>query len=118
LSVTGHGNGLTINVGAGVSVVTGGGLNETINLGANFGAMQITDFATHYSDAAHDTISLATSDFANWTSLVSQGQSSGAGNANTTFTSADGDSLTIVGISLSTFQHPNAALLADFTFRA
>jgi hypothetical protein len=117
-SVTGHGNGLTINVGAGAGVVTGGGLNETLIVGSNFGSMQITDFATHYSDTSHDTISLSTTDFANWATLVSEGQSSGAGNANTTFTAADGASLTIIGVSLSSFQHPSAALQADFTFHA
>jgi hypothetical protein len=118
MSVTGHGNGLTINVGSGASVVTGGGLNETLIVGSNFGSMQITDFATHYSDTSHDTISLSTTDFGNWTTLVSEGHSSGASNADTTFTAADGASITINGVSLSTFQHPNAALQADFTFHA
>jgi hypothetical protein len=117
-SVTGHGNGLTIAVGAGDSVVTGGGLNETLNVGSNFGSMQIADFATHYSDPSHDTISLSTADFGNWTTLVSEGHSSGAGNANTTFTAADGASLTINGTALSSFQHPGTSLQADFTFHA
>ena len=117
-SVTGYGNTLTINVGAGNGVVTGGGLNDTITVAANFGTMQITDFATHYADASHDTISLSTTDFANWATLLSDGQSSGAGNANTTFTAADGASLTINGVSLSSFQHPSAALQADFKFHA
>ena len=117
-SITGHGNGLTIAVGAGDSVVTGGGLNETLMMGSNFGAMQITDFKTHYSDPSHDTISLSTTDFGNWATLLSEGQSSGAGNANTTFTAADGASLTIIGISLSSFQHPGTSLQADFTFHA
>ncbi len=68
-SVTGDGNGLAINVGVGDSVVTGGGLNETLIVGSNFGSMQITDFKTHYSDPSHDTISLATTDFENWATL-------------------------------------------------
>jgi hypothetical protein len=119
ITVTGHGANLTIDVVAGDTVVTGGGVNENFYLAANFGTTQITDFAANaYNPATNDTVSLSTTDFANWTTLVSDAYASGAGNANTTFAAADGASLTIAGISLSQFQNPSSQLKSDFTFHA
>jgi hypothetical protein len=117
-TVIGHGNGLTIDIGPGDSVVTGGGVRETLAFSPNFGSIVVTDFAANAGNGLHDTISLSTSDFADWATLVSDGHASGAGGADTTFIAANGASLTIAGVNLSAFQHPSAALKADFAFHA
>jgi hypothetical protein len=114
-TVTGHGNGLTINVGAGDHIVTGGGTSDTFYFAAKFGSVNVTDFAPNFGNSAHDTISLAKTDFANWATLVADGHASGA---NTIFTSADGATLTVAGVAYSAFQSGNAALKADFTFHS
>jgi hypothetical protein len=117
-ALIGHGNGLTIAVDAGDTTVTGGGVHEILDFSPHFGSTTVTDFATHYADYLHDTISLSTSDFADWSTLVADGHASGAGGTDTTFLAANGDSLTIAGVSLTTFQHPSAALKSDFVFHA
>jgi hypothetical protein len=118
-SVTGYGNNLKIAVGSGDTVVTGGGNDETFVFASHFGTTRITDFAANANNAAlRDIVSLSTTDFANWATLISDGHASGASNADTTFLAADGASLTIAGVSLHQFQNPTAQLRSDFAFHA
>ncbi len=112
-TVTGHGSGLTLDVAAGDTMVTGGAKGDTFYFSAHFGATQITDFGQYEANATPDAISLSTTDFANWATLLADGHQSGA---NTVFTAADGASLTLDNVSLSGLQHASAALQAEFKF--
>jgi hypothetical protein len=122
-TVTGHGSGLTIAIngtpastlGQTRNLITGGGAGDTFYFSANFGAAEITDFGKYQSTAAPDTISLSTKDFANWATLLADGRQVGA---NTVFTAADGASLTLDGVSLTSLQNASAALKAEFKFHA
>jgi hypothetical protein len=123
-TVTGHGSGLTIDIGAGGGVsgptgttttITGGGKGDTFYFSANFGAAQITDFEPYVNGATPDTISLSTTDFANWSTLLADGHASGN---TTTFVAADGANLTLVGVPLYNMQHFSAAQQAEFQFHA
>ncbi len=121
-TATGHGSGLTIDIGAngiGASAapltITGGAKGDAFYFSANFGTAQITDFASFEYNSSPDVISVSTQDFANWTTLVADGHAKGA---NTTFVAADGASLTVDGISLASFQRPSAALQSEFKFHA
>jgi hypothetical protein len=122
--VTGHGAGLTIGIGgaAGLSgltqaknTITGGGAGDTFYFSANFGVAEITDFGKYASASVPDAISLSTRDFANWSTLLADGRQIGA---NTVFTAADGASLTLDGVSLTSLQNASAALKAEFRFHA
>uniref|UniRef100_UPI003F997594 hypothetical protein n=1 Tax=Rhodoblastus sp. TaxID=1962975 RepID=UPI003F997594 len=113
-TLVGSGSGLIIQVNAGDTLVTGGGAGDTFDFSAQFGAAQITDFAKYWSAANPDTISLSTSDFANWATLLADGHQVGA---NTVFTAADGASLTLDGMALYNLQHSSAAP-AEFKFHA
>jgi hypothetical protein len=129
-TVTGHGSGLTIGIAAAITAssgngngtsvggpltITGGAKGDTFSFAAHFGVAEITDFASYYGNATPDTISLSKTDFADWATLVADGHASGA---NTTFVAADGASLTVDGISLSSFQHAGARLQSEFKFHA
>jgi hypothetical protein len=117
--VQGSGNGLTIKIGAGDHLVTGGGNNEIFYLESNFGSVTITDFSNKYADTTRDRIQLSTADFANWAQLVASGHASGANNEDTTFTSATtGSTLTVTGVAFSKFQTTDLQLYRDFSFHA
>ena len=107
-------NGLTI-ASLGDDVMTGGGSSETFVFNPIFGADKITDFAAHDSGASHDTISLSTTDFANFSAVLHDATASGTGGANTTIAStATGDALTFVGVTPTAL----AGLAADFAFHS
>jgi hypothetical protein len=117
-AVTGHGSGITINIGAGSQqnlTVTGGGATETFLFAANFGTVEITDCGKYASTATPDLIYLSNKDFANWSTLLADGRQDGA---NTMFSAADGASLTLDGVSLTSLQTASAALKAEFRFHA
>jgi serralysin len=114
-TLTGFGSGLTINVGAGVNTVTGGGAGDVFYFSSNFGATEVTDFGKYASTTKADTLSLSTSDFANWSTLLADGRQVGA---NTVFTAGDGARLTLDGVSLAGLQHASAGLQAEFKFHA
>jgi serralysin len=124
------------------NTITGGGAGDTFYFSANFGVAEITDFGkyasastlgaaggnfvptqlSHSSSASGspsasvpDAISLSTRDFANWSTLLADGRQIGA---NTVFTAADGASLTLDGVSLTSLQNASAALKAEFKFHA
>ncbi len=76
-----------------------------------YGHDTITDFAAHLTGSGHDTLSLATSEFADFAAVLSGAQNSGA---NTVITAPTGDTLTLAGLDTTTL----AGLSADFTFHA
>jgi hypothetical protein len=114
-TLTGFGAGLTIAIGAGVGTVTGGAAGDVFYFSSKFGATEITDFSKYSASSRPDTISLSTSDFANWSTLLADGRQLGA---NTVFTATDGCSLTVDGVSLTSLQHASPALQAEFKFHA
>jgi hypothetical protein len=88
---------------------TGGGANETFVFQPIYGSDTITDFYQYTSGATHDTISLATSEFANFAAVTGAAANVGS---NVVIKAADGDMLTLSNLSTSTL----ADLSADFTF--
>ncbi|MGD1038564.1 MAG: hypothetical protein ABR878_15610 [Roseiarcus sp.] len=94
-----------------------GGADEAFVFSAGFGQAAITDFAAHDVGPNNDVISLASSDFADWATLLADAHSSGTGGGDTTFVSQTGDAtLTIAGASLAAFQQTGSPLQADFKF--
>lgn len=115
MTITGHGNGLQIHDVGTSSTLTGGGSSETFVFDPGFGSATITDFGSHLTGTGYDSISVASSDFANWSTLLSDAHSTNGG-ADTTFTSTTtGASLTLAGVTLTNFQ--NAGVSSHFTFR-
>ena len=109
-TTTGHGNGLTIDaVASGADTITGGGSNETFVFGPGFGHDAITDFYQHLSGPGADTITLPSSDFANFAAMLGDAQTVGA---DTVITAAHGDALTLINLSNTTL----ATAGADFKF--
>jgi hypothetical protein len=99
----------------GDDVMTGGGSSETFVFNPIFGSDKITDFAAHDSGGSHDTISLSTTDFANFAIVLNDATASGAGGGNTTIVSTTThDALTLNGVTTSEL----ATLSADFAFHA
>jgi hypothetical protein len=90
---------------------TGGGANETFVFQPIYGADTITDFYQYASGATHDTISLSTSEFANFAAVTAAATNVGS---NVVINAADGDMLTLANLNTSTL----AGLSADFTFHA
>jgi autotransporter passenger strand-loop-strand repeat protein/uncharacterized repeat protein (TIGR03803 family) len=90
---------------------TGGGADETFVFTPIFGSDTITDFASYLTGSNHDTISLSTSEFANFAAVLSGAQNVGA---NTVITATNGDTLTLANMTTSAL----AANQADFTFHA
>jgi len=94
-----------------------GGADEAFVFSAGFGQAAITDFAAHDVGPNNDVISLASSDFADWATLLADAHSSGTGGGDTTFVSQTGNAtLTIAGVSFAAFQQPGSPLQADFKF--
>lgn len=99
--------------------IVGGGNNETFSFTSYFNQAEITDYGTAFG-VATDVISVSTQDFANWQTMLGEAAPSGAGNINTTFTSATtGDKLTLDGVTVAqlTALTPSQAN-ADFLFHA
>jgi T5SS/PEP-CTERM-associated repeat protein len=90
---------------------TGGGANETFVVTPIFGSDTITDFYQYTSGATHDTISLSTSEFANFAAVLGGAQNVGA---NVVITATDGDTLTLDNVSTAMLN----ANPGDFTFHA
>jgi Lipase (class 3) len=90
-------------------VMTGGGSSETFVLNSVFGADVITDFASHASGAGHDIISLSRADFSDFAAVLSSATQTAG---NTLLTTAAGQSIELVGVSIATLAHHSA----DFTF--
>jgi hypothetical protein len=90
---------------------TGGGANETFVFQPIYGSDTIMDFYQYTSGATHDTISLSTSEFANFAAVLSGAQNVGV---NTVITATNGDTLMLATLNTSTL----ATLSADFTFHA
>ena len=100
--------------------ITGGGSNETFNFAAAFNTAEITDYGAAFNASAPDIVSVSTVDFANWATLLGSASASGAGGANTTFTSATtGDRLTLDGVTVAQLSALTPAQAnADFLFHA
>lgn len=90
---------------------TGGGASETFVFQPIYGSDTITDFYQYTSGATHDTISLSTTEFANFAAVTGAATNVGG---NVVITAADGDMLTLSNLNTSTL----AGLSADFTFHA
>jgi hypothetical protein len=88
---------------------TGGGASETFVFQPIYGSDTITDFYQYTSGATADTISLSTSEFANFAAVLSGAQNVGA---NVVITAPTGDTLTLSNLTTTTL----AGLSADFTF--
>ncbi len=92
--------------------MTGGGSGETFVFNQGYGRDTVTDLYAHLSGAGHDTVSVATSDFADFAALLANTQTVG-GNA-VLSGRTDGDQITLLGMTESTV----AANQSDFTFHA
>jgi hypothetical protein len=90
---------------------TGGGANETFVFQPIYGSDTITDFYQYTSGATHDTISLSTSEFANFAAVLSGAQNVGA---NVVITAPTGDMITLDNVSKAML----SANAGDFTFHA
>jgi serralysin len=90
---------------------TGNGANETSVFTPVYGHDTITDFYRYTSGSTQDTISLSTSEFANFAAVLSDAQNVGA---NTVITATNGDTLTLSNLDTSTL----ATLSTDFTFHS
>jgi hypothetical protein len=90
---------------------TGGGASETFVFQPIYGSDTITDFASYLTGATHDTISLSTSEFANFAAVLSGAQNVGA---NVVITAPTGDTLTLDNMTTTAL----AANPGDFTFHA
>jgi hypothetical protein len=90
---------------------TGGGASETFVFQPIYGSDTITDFASYLTGATHDTISLSTSEFANFAAVLAGAQNVGA---NTVITATNGDTLTLANMTTTAL----AANPGDFTFHA
>jgi hypothetical protein len=106
--ITGVADGVRL-VSHGDDVMTGGGSSETFVLNAVFGADAITDFASHSSGTGHDIVSLSRADFSDFAAVLSSATQS---DGNTILTTANGQSIALVGVSIAMLAH----LSADFTF--
>ena len=109
-AIVGAQNGLTIN-SLGDDTMTGGGSGETFVFNGVFGHDKITDFSNYTTGASHDTISLSTSEFANFNAVMSAATNSGS---NVVITAADGDTLTLKNMNVATL----SGLSSDFKFHA
>jgi hypothetical protein len=93
--------------------ITGGGTGETFSFASLFNTAAITDYGASVTAKAPDQITLAASDFGGWTTFFGEGVASGAGGANTTFTSTvTGDKLTLDGVTLAQL----GSMSGDFHF--
>jgi hypothetical protein len=90
---------------------TGGGSGETFVFTPVYGSDTITDFYQYTSGSTHDTISLSTSEFADFAAVLSSAQNVGA---NTVITAPTGDTLTLDNMTTAAL----AANQGDFTFHA
>ena len=89
--------------------MTGGGSQETFVLNPYFGHDKILDLGSHLSGAGHDTVELFTTDFTNFSAMLAA-TSDVSGSA--VITAADGDQLTLSGITKSEI----TANPSDFVF--
>jgi uncharacterized repeat protein (TIGR03803 family) len=90
---------------------TGGGANETFVFTPIYGHDTITDFVSYLTGTGHDTISLSTSEFANFAAVLSGAQNVGA---NVVITAPTGDTITLDNVSKAML----SANAGDFTFHA
>ena len=108
MSLTSYGAVSSVTALGGHETLTGVS-GETFVFNSNFGQAEITHFANYISGSGHQTISLPSTEFANFAAVIAGAQSSSAG---TTVTAANGDSLTLDGVSASML----AAASGDFKF--
>ena len=90
------------SIPGGLWSITAGGGGDTFTFDPYFNSATITDYGTYFATNA-EIISVSTADFANWTAMLGDAKSSGGG-ANTTFTAANGDALTLDGVTLTQLQ--------------
>ena len=95
----------------GNDTMTGGGSGATFLLDAVYGHDTITDFSKYATGASHDTISLASSEFANFAAVQAAATNSGSG---VLIRAADGDTLTLQNLTTTTL----GGLGADFVFHS
>ncbi len=107
-AIVGAQSGLTIN-SLGNDTMTGGGSGETFVFNGVYGQDTITDFANYATGANHDTVSLSTSEFANFNAVLNAATNSGS---NVVINAADGNSLTLKNMNVATL----STLSSDFTF--
>ena len=89
--------------------MTGGSAAETFVFNPVYGHDTVTDFSSFLSGATHDTISLASSEFANFAAVLADMQNAGS---NVMITAPAGDTITLDNITKTTL----SAYSADFTF--
>jgi len=115
-TITGSNNAITLGNSA---TTTAYGQSNTITLGRTntfvfeptFGQSEIANFSSYDTGAYHATISLPSSEFANFAAMLADAHTSGS---NSIITAANGDQLTLVGVTTTTL----ASLSADFTYHA
>jgi hypothetical protein len=91
--------------------MTGGGDSETFVFNPGFGADKVTDFAAHLTGAGADRISVATSQFADFSALLAATRNSGA---NVVITAPNHDTITLFDMT----RRLVAAHSGDFSFHA
>jgi Ca2+-binding RTX toxin-like protein len=106
----GYADGLTFD-SLGNDRMTGGGASETFVFDPGFGADVVTDFAQHLSGAGADTISVSTSQFADFAALLAATRKSGA---NVVITAPNHDTITLLDMTRSLV----ASHVGDFAFHA
>ncbi|MGO8798071.1 MAG: glycoside hydrolase family 113 [Roseiarcus sp.] len=76
--------------------MTGGGARETFVFNPGFGADEVTDFAEHLTGPGADTISVSTSQFADFTALLAATRNAGA---NVVITAPNHDTITLLDMT-------------------
>jgi hypothetical protein len=89
----------------------GGGANEAFVFTPIYGSNTITDFYQFSRGATHDTVSLATSEFANFVAVTGAATNVGG---NVVIKAADGDMLTLANLNTATLAGP----WGGFTFHS
>ena len=106
-TIDGMANDLTIS-SIGNDTITGGGSGETFVMAAGFGHDTITDLGTYRGNAAPDTVSFATSEFANFDAMFAATVNTPKG---ARITSTGGDVLTLTGVTKSMVTANSASFL-------
>jgi hypothetical protein len=106
----GYADGLTFD-SLGNDRMTGGGTSETFVFDPGFGADVVADFSQHLAGAGADTISVSTSQFADFSALLAATRKSGA---NVVITAPNHDTITLLDMTRSLV----ASHAGDFAFHA
>jgi beta-glucanase (GH16 family) len=97
IDLTAYGAGVTLTAAGGSELMTGGpATNFTFE--SDFGLAEITNFATNGSTNSRDTLTLPSSEFANFAAVLSDARQVGSA---TILTAGNGDQLTLDNMTLS-----------------